>query len=130
MFHLDIWLFVDIMIGGMSVGLGMIGAVSFVNAASIAPAAPPPGQGANRALAATASPSGKDKMDPRLLAHFMGAGVPDEIIEKLSTAGVKSLALVASLGWNKKGFELTPITTPSKGYFEMKVDEVLTAEMP
>ena len=43
-------------------------------------------------------------MDPRLLAHFMGAGVPDPIIEKLGSAGVKSLALFASLGGNEEGF--------------------------
>ena len=43
-------------------------------------------------------------MDPRLLAHFMGAGVPHTIIEKLGSAGVKSLALFASLGGNEDGF--------------------------
>lgn len=42
-------------------------------------------------------------MDPRLLAHFMGAGVPDVIIEKLGTAGVKSLSLFGSFGGSEEG---------------------------
>ena len=59
---------------------------------------------AGQVLAINTGPSGKDNMDPRLLVHFVDAGVRDEIIEKLSTACVKSLSLFASLGGSGEGF--------------------------
>ena len=92
MFDLDYYLIFGIMIGSMSVGPGVFGVVSFGNTALASTSAPPVGQAASRALAPSASPSGKESMDPSLLAHFMGAGVPDTIIEQLGSAGVKSLA--------------------------------------
>ena len=99
----------------MSVGLGMFGAVTFGTPSSISGAPPQQGpdgsagqpadrQAGAQALAMGSNKSGRETMDPRLLAHFMGAGVSDEVIDKLGSAGERSLALFASLGGSEEGF--------------------------
>ena len=196
------------MFSNMSVGLGMFGTVTYGTSSTLAssaqraehpdPAAQPAGRVGGEPASALGARLGRESMDPRLLSHFMGARVSDEIIDKLGAAGVNSLALFASLGGSEDGFrtflerpgmeikavdlktsveqasivsawraantmshieieastkrslanlppevsveeveqhakvfaggadgfELTAITTPSKGYFESKVDEV------
>ena len=190
------------MFSNMSVGLGMFGAVTFGTPPTTPAPAPQQGPagsaGQLAAIPAVAPVMGRESMDPRLLAHFMGAGVSNDVIDKLGAAGVRSLALFASLGGSEDGFrtflerpgmdikavdlstsvqqativaawraantmshieietctkrsmanlppevsveeveqhakvfaggadgfELSQITTPSKGYFESKVDEV------
>ena len=89
------------MFGGVSVG--MFGAVSFMTSAAPDPLRQVPQRGSANAPG-TSSAYGKEAMEPRLLAHFMGAGVPDDILNKLGAAGVTTLSLFASLGGDEKGF--------------------------
>ena len=92
------------MFGGIWVG--MFGAVSVG-----VPSRTLPTQGTGSASAsaapagtASASASGKEKMEPRLLAHFMGADVPSEFLDKLGNAGVTTVSLFASLGGSESEF--------------------------
>ena len=84
------------MLGGVYVG--MFGAVSSVAPAAAAPSVPVgTATGASSAQPAPLS-SGKEKMEPRFLAHSRGAGVPDDILNKLGTAGVTTSWRVL-VGW-------------------------------
>lgn len=110
--------FLGTMFGGMLVGLGMLGTVSFSNTTAqssdprvqsllaqnaggggFVPATPTQAGGSAPAIS-----SRRVSMDPRLLGRFMGAGIPEAIMDKLSDAGVKTLSLFAALGGDENGF--------------------------
>ena len=60
---------------------------------------------------------------PVFLPFFMGAGGPHDIIDKLGSTGVKSLALFASLGGNEEGFR-TFLERPG---MDIKASDLLTS---
>lgn len=96
------------MFGGIAVG--MFGAVSIGSAASrVPPTQAGGGVSANPAsrkgnAPASATSSGKEKMERRLLAHFIGADVPNKHLDKLGDAGVTTISLFASFGGGETEF--------------------------